>query len=212
MKEGRKKILNQVLSPEAAAEGEWIAGVPRAALFGGKFWTGFESADEQAMFDLVSKNLEFKPRTEEVEHDEMFKQIIPYFLIEKDGKYFTSVRKSTGGDARAHGKRLIGFGGHLRAEDIKDRPIHEWLQREFEEEIVADEIKDISFIGIVNDDSDPTGISQVHFGLVFVIKVEGDVSIRESDKFEDGDFKSVTELTELIPEMESWSKLVTSGL
>src|SRR3989304_7085683 len=111
-------ILERVLTIEAEAENEWIAGVPRSVLFEGKYWTGFQKVEEPEMFDLISQNLGFKPRTEELERDETFKQVIPYFLVRREGKYFTAVRKSKGGDARAHGKRLIGFGGHLRAEDV----------------------------------------------------------------------------------------------
>lgn len=205
-------LLNKILTPEAEAEDEWIAGVPRKVLFEGKYWTGFEKSNEKEMFELISKHLDFKPRSEELEKDETFKQVIPYFLVKKGGKYFTSVRKSKGGDARAHGFRLIGFGGHLRKEDIKGE-MREWLIREFEEEIKADKITNISFMGIVNDDSDAVGgIGKVHFGLVFIVDVNGDVNINEEEKFEDGTFMSPKELKEKSHEMESWSELVAAFL
>jgi predicted NUDIX family phosphoesterase len=204
-------LLNKVLTPEAVAEDEWIAGVPRKVLFEGEYWTGFKKVDENEMFEIVSNHLEFRPRNEEVEKDESFKQIIPYFLVRKDNKYFTSVRKTKGGDVRMHGHRLIGFGGHLRKEDIVGK-MSEWLKREFEEEIEADEIVEISFVGIVNDDSDAvSGIGRVHFGLVFVVDVEGEVSIGEEEKFEKGEFLTVEELKEKSNEMESWSELVVGS-
>lgn len=104
-------LLTKILTPEAVAEDEWIAGVPRKVLFKGKYWTGFEKADEKEMFELVSRHLDFKPRSEELEKDETFKQVIPYFLVRRDNKFFTSKRRSKGGDARAHGFRLIVCGG-----------------------------------------------------------------------------------------------------
>lgn len=206
------KSLEKILTVEAEAENEWIAGVERKFLFDGKYWTGFKKIDEQEIFDLLSKHLEFRPRNEETEKDETFKQIIPYFLVKKEDKYFTSMRKAKGGDSRAHGFRLIGFGGHLRKEDIKGA-MKDWLEREFGEEIKAQEIKDINFIGIVNDDSDAVnGIGRVHFGLIFIVNVDSEVSINEEEKFEKGEFKTLEELKFLSNEMESWSRIVIENL
>ena len=197
---------------EAASEGEWIAGVPRSILFDNKYWTGFEQADEKEMFELISQHLDFKPRTEKLEKNEKFKQVIPYFLVKKGRRYFTSVRKTKGGDSRVHGFRLIGFGGHLRQEDIEGK-MTTWLKREFKEEINAEKILAISFKGIVNDDSNAVGgIGKVHFGLVFVVEVGGRVAIKENDKFEQGEFMAVAKLKARAHEMESWSKLVVAYL
>ncbi len=205
-------MLDKVLTPEAEAENEWIAGVPRASLFEGKYWTGFKRMSEEEAYALISQYLSFRPRNEETEKDESFKQIIPYFLVRENGSYFTSVRKTKGGDARLHGRMLIGFGGHLRKEDIKGE-MHEWLQREFEEEIDAEKIIGIHFHGILNDDSDAgNGIGKVHFGLVFIIDVEGNVHMKEEEKFEEGEFMNTLQLQEKIAEMEPWSALVVSSL
>lgn len=205
-------MLNNVLTIEAKAEKEWIAGISRQFLYKGKYWTGFKDEKENKIFELINEHLEFRPRNDEIENDETFKQIIPYFLIKNKDKYFSSRRKSSGGDNRAHGKVLIGFGGHLRKEDIKG-PMKDWLKREFEEEIQANEIQNISFAGIVNDDSDATnGIGKVHFGLVFIVKTEEKVEMKEKEKFEEGSFKNVDELKKLQPDMESWSQLITQTL
>jgi len=206
-----KDSLNRVLSVEAVAEKEWVAGVPRKALFGGLYWKGFKGISEEEMYELMSQNLQFRPRTEDLEQDETFKQITEYFLVRRDNNFFSSVRKSSGGDTRLYGARLIGFGGHIRKGDIVG-PMKDWLKREFKEEIVAERIDDISYLGVVNDDFDPRGVSQVHFGLVFVVDVSGNVSINEKPKFEGGEFFSAEELGARLDEMESYSQIIVGNL
>jgi len=206
-----KDRLDRVLSIEAEAEREWIAGVPRDILLQGQYWKGFRSADEDYLFDLLGRSMEFRLRTDELEHDETWKQIGTYFLVRKEGKYLYSVRRAKGGDTRLYGAGLIGFGGHLRRGDIEG-PMNTWLQREFEEEVSVGGVEDITYLGVVNDDEDPRKIGLVHFGLVFVMEVSGEVSIKEKEKFEEGVLLTPDELKEKIPEMESWSQLVAATL
>lgn len=204
-------ILEKVLHPDAVGEKD-LAIVPRKNLFDNEYWNGVRKMNEKDLFELLSTHMIFRERTEELEKDATLKQIIPYFLIKKEDKYLTARRKDTGGEIRLHGGRLIGFGGHLRAEDIQGT-MADWLKREFEEEIIAEEITAISFLGIVNHDGDEDGgVGKVHVGLVFGIEVKGEVRIKEEDKFQDEEFLSLTQLTEKRNEMEQWSQLVLEFL
>lgn len=203
-----KKLLSTIITPEAKAENEWVAGVQTKTLFEKGYWQGFKKISENKAFDLINNHLEFRCRTDELEKDIAFKQVIPYFLIKEESKYFISSRTNKSGDTRAHGFMLIGFGGHLRKKDIVG-PMGNWLKREFEEEIEAEKIDKIEFLGILNDDSDELdGINKVHFGLVFVVDTKGVVEIREKDKFETGSFMTPKEIRKNKERLETWSKIL----
>lgn len=201
-------ILNTVLTPEAKAENEWVAGIQTSKLFENGYWQGFRRVSETEALHLIEEHLEFRPRTEQLEKDASFKQVILYFLIKNGEKYFVSTRKNKGGDTRAHGFILIGFGGHLRKGDINGR-MEDWLKREFEEEVAAEKIESIQFEGLLNDDSEELGgINKVHFGLIFEIETEGQVEIKEKDKFEPGLFMTANEIRMNKQKLETWSKIL----
>jgi predicted NUDIX family phosphoesterase len=106
----------------------------------------------------------------------------------------------------------VGFGGHLKAGDIKGK-MSDWLQREFDEEISAEAVSKIKFLGIVDHNGDEdNGVHKVHFGLVFEITTEGMVGIREDENFQDAEFLTIEELQEKTDEMELWSRLVIQSL
>jgi len=200
-------FADKVLTAEALGEKD-IVCVPREHLFNGEYWTGVRTMNEDELFHLLTSHMVFHERNEALEHNEMLKQIIPYFLIRKGDRYLTAIRQTTGGDVRLHRNRLIGFGGHLGAKDIKGK-MSDWLQRELEEEVSVEKVESISFMGIVNEDSGSNnGIGLVHMGLIFEVVVSGDVSIAEQDKFEDESFLTIEQLKEKREEMESWSGLV----
>ena len=207
--------LNRVLTIEAEEEGEHLAGIKTEKLFKetGGYWEGLRTIDENELYNLLNANLEFKPRTDDLEKDVNFKQIIPYFLVgDGKGNYFTATRKNFGGDKRAHGHQLIGFGGHLRKEDIEG-PMSQWLTRELDEELEVQGLRSIEFLGILNDDSDELGgINKVHVGLVFVITVNGEVSIREKDKFENGGLDNLENIIKKRDRLETWSRIAADHL
>ena len=203
--------LENVLDPGVVGEKD-LAVVPRSALFNGEYQSGVKDMDESELFNLLNSTMQFKERTEQLERDESLKQIIPYFLVRQGDKYLTARRRDKGGDIRLHGGRLIGFGGHLKAGDIKGK-MNAWLQREFDEEIVAEKVLGISFLGIVDHDGDEdNGVHKVHFGLLFEIETQGNIRIREEDNFQDEEFLTVEDLVSKMGEMEIWSRLVTKFL
>jgi predicted NUDIX family phosphoesterase len=82
--------------------------------------------------------------------------------------------------------------------------------RELEEELSVPEPRDISPLGLLNDDSNAVG--SVHFGVVFKISIPGSsVTVREVDQLE-GSFVPCEALGERLDEMETWSRLICEGL
>lgn len=203
-----KTLLNTVITPEARVQNEWVAGVQTKELFTNGYWQGFQKISEKEAFDLITNHLEFRCRTDDLEKDISFKQVIPYFLVKNDSKYFISSRTNKSGDTRAHGFKLIGFGGHLRKKDIVG-PMKNWLKREFEEEIEAMEVEKIEFLGLLNDDGEElNGINKVHFGLVFVVNTGEVVKIREKNKLKPGTFMTANEIKKNKEKLETWSKIL----
>lgn len=208
--------LEVYLTPEAEAEGEWVAGVTRKKLeesFPNLPFSGLMEIDEDQLVSFLQKNLEFRPRTEQLERDETFEQLITYFLIRNEaGEFYMSQRKAKGGEARAHGAKLIGFGGHLRREDIKGK-MSEWLQREFEEEVKVEKLVGIKFLGLFNNDSEEMQrVNRVHFGIVFEMTVSGQVEMGEVDKFEAGRFVPLSEVLKNQDGLETWSRVIAESI
>src|SRR6185436_19800198 len=135
------------------------------------------------------------------EIDAALKQIIPYCVVARvrggDREVFLTRRTTKGGDARLFGKRSIGIGGHLNPVDGPEAAadvLALGLRREIEEELSFEGPRTVRAIGVLNDDS--TDVGSVHFGLVHVVRAEGDVRVRETDMLSGG-FVSVAELQRL---------------
>jgi predicted NUDIX family phosphoesterase len=140
------------------------------------------------------------------------KQIIPYCVVARGGDVFLTRRTSKGGDARLFGKRSIGVGGHINPVDDADA-LGLGLRREIDEELAIDGPWTVRAVGFLNDDS--TDVGSVHFGLVHVVRVEGDVRVRETDNLVGG-FTSAADLARLCrderPTFETWSALLVDRL
>jgi predicted NUDIX family phosphoesterase len=203
--------LDKVLNFDVAEEGD-IAVISRKDLFEDKEWEGFREVDEDWLYKLLIGHIQFKTRSDSLEKNNNFKQIIPYFVVKKGNKYFCATRTSGAGEIRLHGKMIVGFGGHLHAKDIKGK-MNNWLKREFQEELKVDHVVDIKFLGTVNDESEiNNGVGKVHVGLVFEMTVKDNCQIIETDKLTDSKFLTKNELAKLTPNMELWSKIVTDYL
>lgn len=150
-----------------------------------------------------------------------WKQVIPYSIVECDGRVLLLRRLSKGGEARLHDKHSIGVGGHINPEDLDPRssdtssranPIDAGTRREVEEELTVRGKYDVQRIGILNDDSNPVGA--VHVGVVQVITVQGSVEIREKEQLE-ARLVTIDELKAMLAQganFESWSSLLIRRL
>ena len=136
-----------------------------------------------------------------------YKQIIPYVLIRHDQSYYLLQRTTKQTEARLHHKLSLGIGGHINP-DTPD--LLDGLHKELEEEVHVAGDYDLTFAGILNDDT--TDVGSVHLGAVYVLEAhDGNVTVRETDKMT-GRWCPASELPALREQMETWSQIVFDAL
>lgn len=132
-----------------------------------------------------------------------YKQIIPYVLIRHDGSYYLLQRTQKQTEARLHHKLSLGIGGHINP-DTPD--LLDGLHKELEEEVHVAGDYDLTFVGILNDDT--TDVGSVHLGAVYVLDArDANVTVRETEKMT-GRWAPLAELSALREQMETWSQIV----
>ena len=185
---------------------ERVLVVPRAALVPGDGWLGIRRGDMDQALEVVSRQGFFMRRVD-AEVDATHKQVIPYLVLRDGERWFLMRRTRAGGDARLHDRWSIGVGGHLNPGDVD---VPGGLQREWNEELVAEFEPAYAPVGLLNDDT--TAVGSVHVGLVYVADAGGrPVAIRETDKLE-GAFVSTAEVAAVREGLETWSRLVFDAL
>jgi predicted NUDIX family phosphoesterase len=140
------------------------------------------------------------------EESPRYKQIIPYVVIRNGESFFLLRRTSKQTEARLHHKLSLGIGGHINP----DSPtLLGGLQKELEEEVGVDGDYEVSFVGILNDDT--TDVGRVHLGAVYVLETATpDVTIRETEKMT-GSWIGRAQLPNMREQMETWSQIVYDG-
>lgn len=155
---------------------------------------------EEVLDLIVERHLFIDRPTAEV--SPQFKQIIPYVLIRHSDSWFLLQRTQKQTEARLHLKLSLGIGGHINP-DTPD--LYDGLQKELEEEVEVTGDYDLSFVGILNDDT--TDVGRVHLGAVYVLDAhEGNVRVRETEKMS-GRWVTVTELAQHRDALETWSQI-----
>ena len=148
------------------------------------------------------------------EEDPTFKQFVAYTVVKSGDRYLSYVRGKDLGEARLHGNRSIGIGGHINYDDSANLFLDDHLKvaafREVDEEVRIEQKYDLHLAGLLNDDSNEVG--KVHLGLVYVCELaEPDVKKRERGiaqiKFETAD-----ELKGRIEEFETWSQILINNI
>ena len=167
--------------------------------------TGLLTEDREAMLDIIINEHEFIDRPA-AEEDPSYKQIIPYVVLTRKGLVFATRRLNKGGESRLHGKVSIGIGGHINPVDETDRRsvLMKGLERELEEEVYIQRRGELVPRGFINDDGN--GVGAVHLGLCFSMEVEGEVSVKETEKLS-GAWMSLQELKSEYDNMETWSQI-----
>lgn len=184
---------------------EMIMVVKAKDLFEGTLpWSGIKSGHVQAYVDRIIACHEFQPRSL-METDPSFKQIIPYMVFSHDDKFFLMQRRENASESRLKNKMTLGIGGHLRFEDIEGANFGAWARREFYEEIEYSGSYSISFLGLLNDDSNAVG--QVHLGLVMLLKGDND-AISIKSELKSGTLVSLDECLMHYQNLESWSQIL----
>ncbi len=167
--------------------------------------TGLLTADREEMLDIIVNHHEFMDRPA-AEEDPSYKQIIPYVVLTQKGRVFSTRRLNKGGESRLHGKLSIGIGGHINPVDETDRRsvLMKGLERELDEEVYIQRRGQLVPRGFINDDGN--GVGAVHLGLCFSMEVEGEVSVKETEKLS-GAWLSLQELKSEYDNMETWSQI-----
>jgi len=136
-----------------------------------------------------------------------YKQIIPYVIIRHGQSYFLLQRTPKQTEARLHHKLSLGIGGHINP-DTPD--LLDGLHKELEEEVHVAGDYDLTFAGILNDDT--TEVGTVHLGAVYVLEShDPDVTVRETEKMT-GRWVEAAELPALRERLETWSQIVYDEL
>jgi predicted NUDIX family phosphoesterase len=163
-----------------------------------------EHADE--IYEVILDAYFFMDRPT-AEISPQFKQVIPYVLIRHAGSYYLLQRTPKQAEARLHHKLSLGIGGHVNP-DTPD--LMDGLQKELEEEVHVAGDYDLTFAGILNDDT--TEVGSVHLGVVYVLESHDEnVTVRETDKMT-GRWAPLSELPSLRDQMETWSQIAYDHL
>lgn len=181
---------------------EQVMVVEREALAGFLVEYGLVQQHGDEILDAITERHFFIDRPT-AEISPQYKQIIPYVLIRHDDAYFLLQRTPKQTEARLHHKLSLGIGGHINP-DTPD--LFDGLQKELEEEVDVAGDYDLTFVGILNDDT--TDVGRVHLGAVYVLDAhDGNVTVRETEKMS-GRWVARRDLAEHRQAMETWSQIV----
>jgi len=186
---------------------EQILVVKSDIIFEKGVWQGLKIDNLDYYIDLIKKNCEFKRRGD-VENDPSWQQIIPYILFNYQDKYFLYNYLQKAGEQRLKNDYIIGVGGHINKDDVKEGEdiLEAGRDREWDEEVEYRGKLEKKLIGILNDDRRP--VEAVHLGLVYLFTGETpDISVKETDKMK-GELFSLKELGKKIPGTEGWAPII----
>jgi predicted NUDIX family phosphoesterase len=152
----------------------------------------------------------FLPRPA-AEKDPSHKQLIPYVIMEHEGKVLSYVRGKRSGETRLVAKRSIGIGGHINPvdemplfADFREAYLNA-VQREVAEEVVLDTPYTERVVALINDDA--TEVGSVHLGVVHHWSLKEPKVSRREQMITQMDFLSLDELAAAKDNMETWSQL-----
>jgi predicted NUDIX family phosphoesterase len=175
---------------------------------------GFYPIDQHTI-DKIYDAVEVFPMDRDLaETDPDFKQLVAYSTIHCDDTWLTYVRGKDLGEARLHGNRSMGIGGHIDATDHANLFIDDFLKvaafREIDEEITIKGEYQLHLAGLLNDDSNDVG--KVHVGLVYVTEVCSERISKRERGITRLTFMNAAELESKSVEFETWSQYLISNL
>lgn len=206
---------------------EFVLVVPRRALFPEHYPQGMArlTASNLNNFRQVIDEHGFFVERERAEREPEWKQVIPYVAIAQGDvhpeRLFVMRRLKSGGEARLHGKRSIGVGGHINPEDARpgeprSKAVLRGALREISEEvhILGDsgQVAELQPIGLINDDA--TAVGAVHVGLACVLRTSSEVLVREEEILEGRliEPSEIARLREDGADFETWSSFLLDAL
>jgi predicted NUDIX family phosphoesterase len=158
----------------------------------------------------------FMPRSQ-AEEDPSYKQLIPYVIMNYEGKYLSYVRGKRAGERRLAGNRSIGIGGHINP--IDDMPLFNAsvyeiylaaVEREVAEEVSLKTSHTNHIVALLNDESNEVG--RVHLGIVHYWVLDAPKVNKKEQMITQMSFMSPAELEEVKDTLETWSGLCLSRL
>ena len=163
---------------------------------------------------LDSMNNHFMARNL-AEHDQTYKQLIPYVVLRHHDSVFAYVRGKKSSESRLVAMRSIGVGGHIEPIDhnlfSSDRDMYlEAARREVSEEVKLDSPYHENIVALINDDA--TDVGKVHLGIMHIWDLaEPKVTKREGLITQSG-FVPVDKLKANLDELETWSQIALQVL
>lgn len=144
-----------------------------------------------------------------------FVQIIPYVVLANRGRLLIYERTTKGGDKRLHGRRSIGFGGHINPVDDPDnnlriipmifrcaiRELYEETNIDLPAWVIEYYMEDQCLIN-----ENETLVDQMHLGIVYLLNLPDDVA--DSLKITDPELKIVGWVDKKPKRLENWSKII----
>ncbi|HYK01976.1 MAG TPA: NUDIX domain-containing protein [Thermoanaerobaculia bacterium] len=181
---------------------EQVMVVEREALASFLVERGLVQEETDQVLDIIVERHFFLDRPT-AELSPQYKQIIPYVLIRHEQSYFLLQRTQKQTEARLHHKLSLGIGGHINPDTPE---LLDGLRKELEEEVNVEGDYDLSFTGILNDDT--TDVGRVHLGAVYILDAfDLNVTVRETEKMT-GRWVPREELAQHREAMETWSQIV----
>ena len=163
--------------------------------------------NKDQIFDIILKNQSFMLR-DEAEYNFEHKQVIPYVVVRHNNNYLLLQRTNRQAEIRLHNKYSLGIGGHINpvSRFEEENIIISSLYRELNEEVLVSDRAGLSFIGIINDESN--SVSRVHLGLLYVLEASTpEFKVLETDKMS-AQWVSEVDLKEYYDSLETWSQVV----
>ncbi|MBM3230473.1 hypothetical protein FJZ22_02345 [Candidatus Pacearchaeota archaeon] len=189
--------------------GREIVVVKRNILFKEKTFTGFLPLVEYDFLSVILQHLEYRERTDALEHDNTWQQPIPYVWLIKPStrQVFLYKRAITGDEERLHNRYSGGIGGHIDkdTEEASVNPIQDAMLRELREEVTMHVYPTPTIIGFLKYHS---GVEDVHFGIVAFAETE-EIPL-PADGMAEGRFYTVHEVETLLADsfaqFDPWTK------
>ncbi|OQY00377.1 MAG: phosphoesterase [Desulfobacteraceae bacterium 4572_130] len=170
--------------------------------------------NQNIFYDICSKAGFYWIEKDKAEIDPLYKQIIPYIIIQTKEK--TGIYKRKGNEKRLHNLWSIGIGGHINPQDESDKSdksnksgdfkdiLTNGMLRELNEEFsIIPKIEVPVFCGIINDEK--TDVGKVHMGAVFKIITNQPLQFKPDKELVDFYWKDTKTLNNV--NLELWSKL-----
>ncbi len=153
-----------------------------------------------------------------LETDERYRQLVSYVVVRYKTQVLVYQRTKKGGEARLHGRKSLGIGGHWNVSDVMSNegtidPIatmHRACERELFEELDGVVTDRIQVVGVIKESAN--AVSRVHLGVVVECWLSNcDVRLRDPG-LSDLRLVSPSELPAISDSLETWSSSLVAYL